>query len=106
MFAGVINFVGGWVGDLCPAADEINPVAFRRGAAFRKPTLWLYGDKDPYYSLQHSRQNFAAFEAAGGQGQFIALPAPAGGNGHFIHTERPLWESAVTDYLQRVVPPR
>lgn len=106
MFAGVINFVGGWVGDLCPAADQINPVAFRRGAAFRKPTLWLYGDKDPYYSLQHSRQNFAAFEAAGGQGQFIALPAPAGGNGHFIHTERPLWEGAVTDYLQRVVPPR
>lgn len=106
LFAGVINFVGGWVGDRCPAAGQINPVAFRRGAAFRHPTLWLYGDGDPYYALQHSRKNFAAFEAAGGTGQFVALPVPQSGNGHAIHTDRSLWESPVSDYLQRVVPPR
>ena len=36
-FQGVLNFVGGWVGDRCFAADQVNPVAFRRGAAAGKP---------------------------------------------------------------------
>ena len=56
-FLGVLNFVGGWVGDRCPQPDTVNTVSFRRAAAFGKPVLWLYGDKDPFYSLSHSRMN-------------------------------------------------
>jgi dienelactone hydrolase len=103
-FLGVSNFVGGWVGDRCPDADNVNPVAFRRGAAFSNPTLWLYGDKDPFYALRHSRKNFDAFIAAGGKGQFIAFDAVPGGNGHYVHAAPVLWQSDVMDYLQQVVP--
>lgn len=103
-FLGVLNFVGGWVGDRCTDADNVNPVAFRRGAAFTKPTLWLYGDKDPFYALRHSRKNFEAFTAAGGKGRFIAFDAVPGGNGHYVHAAPVLWQSAVEGYLREVAP--
>lgn len=101
-FLGVLNFVGGWVGDRCADADKVNPVSFRRGAAFARPMLWLYGARDPFYSLRHSRQNFDAFIAQGGQGRFVALEPLDGANGHGIHTQPGLWEAPVNDYLQRL----
>ena len=63
-FEGVINFVGGWLGGRCEDADHVNSVLFRRGAAFQGPQIWLYGDKDPFYSLSRSRKNFDDFVAA------------------------------------------
>jgi dienelactone hydrolase len=69
--AGVINFVGGWMGEGCRQVDQINPVLFRRGAAYPRPVLWLYGSRDSFYSLKHSRANFEAFRAAGGRGRFV-----------------------------------
>lgn len=45
-----------------------------RGGRYPDETLWLYGDRDPFYPLAHSRDNFAAFQAAGGQGAFRGLP--------------------------------
>lgn len=44
--AGVVNFVGGWVGEGCRTARDINGALFRRGSTFRGPTLWLYGRRD------------------------------------------------------------
>ncbi|MBS0528240.1 MAG: alpha/beta hydrolase, partial [Proteobacteria bacterium] len=44
--AGVINFVGGWLGEGCPTATTVNHSLFERGAAFPKPTIWLYGQHD------------------------------------------------------------
>jgi dienelactone hydrolase len=75
---GVVNFVGGWMGDKCAEVAAIDPPLFSQGAGFSGPTLWLYGDRDPYYSLEHSRLNFAAFEVAGGTGAFheVSLPCP------------------------------
>lgn len=98
-FLGVLNFVGGWVGDRCKDADKVNAVSFVRGAMFPRPTLWLYGAHDPFYSLSHSRKNFDAFTAAGGKGEFMEFAPLYSGNGHFIHSQPVLWESAVTDYL-------
>src|SRR5258708_27004873 len=69
--AGVINFVGGWMGAGCRNASEINGTLFKRGGMFPHPTLWLYGNHDPFYSLDHSRANFAAFHAAGGKGSVL-----------------------------------
>ena len=105
-FLGVINFVGGWVGDQCPRAEEVNTVSFKRGAAFAKPVLWLYGDKDPYYSLRHSRMNLDAFTAAGGKGRFVSYAPPTGQNGHAIYAFPGLWQSDLDGYLAQVLPAR
>lgn len=95
----VINFVGGWLSERCGSVDEVNPVLFRRGGAFDRPTLWLYGDKDPLYSLQHSRMNFAAFRAAGGSGTFHDYVPPQGLTGHEIASAPELWSKALEAYL-------
>jgi dienelactone hydrolase len=96
-----INFVGGWMGEGCPNAGQINTTLFRKGAAFPQPILWLYGDHDPYYSLAHSRSNFAAFQAAGGKGTFDEFTPPAGVIGHFISGFPALWGDTVGDYLAK-----
>jgi dienelactone hydrolase len=95
----VVNFVGGWLGGRCWSASEVNQTLFKRGAAFAQPTIWLYGDKDPFYSLVHSRANFAAFEAAGGKGAFHEYTPPEGLTGHQIGTAPQLWSATLDAYL-------
>jgi hypothetical protein len=73
-----VDSVGDWMGEGCPSATEINGTLFRRGGMFPHPTLWLYGNHDPFYSLDHSRTNFAAFQAAGGKDSFFDFEVPAG----------------------------
>jgi dienelactone hydrolase len=99
--AGVINFVGGWMDEGCRNASEINGTLFKRGGAFPHPTLWLYGNQDPCYSLNHSRANFAAFQAAGGKGSFFDFEVP-GGNGHRVMFSPPLWTGHVDRYLNSI----
>ena len=95
---GAINFVGGWVGDGCRNAVAVNRTLMNRGAAFPRPVLWLYGDNDPFYALEHSRGNFAAFRAAGGRGRFVEFRVP-GGNGHGVMQFPRLWAGEVERYL-------
>ena len=99
--AGVINFVGGWMGEGCRNASEINGTLFKRGGMFPRPTLWLYGNQDPFYSLDHSRANFAAFQAAGGKGSFFDFEVP-GGNGHRVIHSPLLWTGYVDRYLNAI----
>lgn len=94
-----INFVGGWMGTACSTATAINQNLFNRGAAYGQPTIWLYGDKDPFYPLSHSRANFAAFQAAGGKGTFNEYPPPDGLNGHQISSAPALWTGVLDAYL-------
>lgn len=103
VFRGAINFVGGWMSDQCPnsTADAINPVSFRRGAAFSRPTLWLYGEKDSFYAIAHSRKNFEAFTAAGGKGTFETYALESGLNGHMLIAQQGLWGPAVEAYLAK-----
>ena len=98
---GVINFAGGWMREWCPSAGEINGALFKRGGTFPHPTLWLYGNHDPFYSLDHSRANFAAFQAAGGKGSFFDFEVP-GGNGHMVIYSPTLWTDHVDRYLQAI----
>ena len=101
-FVGVVNFVGGWVGDRCPSAAAINTVSFTRAAGFASPMLWLYGDNDPFYKISHSRQNFDAFQAAGGIGEFHVFNLGAGQSGHGLISMRSQWQSAVMRYLDHI----
>ncbi len=101
-FIGVVNFVGGWMGDRCQNAVEINTTTFKRGARFPRPTLWLYGDQDPFYSLRHSRSNFEAFLAAGGKGRFESYWVPGQYTGHTVVAHPKLWTDHLTQYLDSI----
>ena len=102
--AGAINFVGGWLGEGCDAARTVNHSLFERGAAYARPTLWLYGQHDRLYSIVHSRDNFAAFEKAGGRGKFLEFEAPTG-QGHSILGRPNLWSGPVDSYLKSLAAP-
>nr|WP_301542825.1 alpha/beta hydrolase [Cupriavidus basilensis] len=96
-FLGAINFNGGWLGRLCPTHAEVNRTTFVRGAAFKKPTLWLHGNLDQYYRIAQCRANFEAFSAAGGRGTFYALHG-----GHGLIAQPQLWADAMSAYLATV----
>lgn len=96
--AGVINFVGGWLGERQPTASTVNHQLFERGASYRRPTVWLYGQHDAFYSIPHSRENFAAFERAGGHGKFLEFDMPVG-QGHFVMGRPELWSGPLDSYL-------
>lgn len=98
-FIGVVNFVGGWMGDRCANATAINTSTFKRGAKFARPTLWLYGDQDLFYALAHSRANFEAFLSAGGKGRFESYWVPGRNSGHLVIAHPGLWSGQVTQYL-------
>ena len=99
---GVINFVGGWVGTGCADAATVNSALFARGAAFPKASLWIYGEGDPFYSVEHSRSNFEAFRAAGGQGRFIVVRPAKGLDGHSVFLQSSLWAEVLDAYLPSV----
>lgn len=104
-FVGAINFVGGWMTDRCPNPEAINTVTFQRGGRFKKPTLWLYGENDPFYRLDHSRLNFDMFVASGGVGTFKTFRLANGKSGHTLISQPDLWEEAVDSYLHEVAGP-
>jgi endonuclease YncB( thermonuclease family)/dienelactone hydrolase len=95
----VINFVGGWLSERCASIDNVNAELFRRGSAFKRSTIWLYGYRDSYYSLRHSRKNFDAFRAAGGKGAFREYDPPEGLDGHQIAAIPDLWTETLEAYL-------
>jgi dienelactone hydrolase len=105
IFDGVVNFVGGWLGEGCLDAPAVNRTAFAFGAPFARPTLWLYGANDSFYSLAHSRGNFDAFQSAGGRGAFVVYTRPSGLNGHFILNDPALWTADLDAYVRAVVGP-
>ena len=95
----VMNFVGGWLSERCAAIDNVNAELFRRGSAFKRSTIWLYGYRDSYYSLRHSRKNFDAFRTAGGKGAFREYDPPEGLDGHQIAAIPDLWTETLEAYL-------
>lgn len=95
----MLNFVGGWVGESCDEAEAINQALFRMGTPYAGETLWLYADQDPTFSLVHSKANFDAFRAAGGNASFhSAFSRPAG---HGLANDSRLWANVVDAYLNR-----
>lgn len=102
-YRGVINFVGGWVGEGCPAAHTINLGTFERSAVFTRETLWLYGEDDAFYSIHHSRRSFDAFVSAGGRGAFHVFNVGPGKRGHLLLSNPGLWSMQVDAYLAEIL---
>jgi hypothetical protein len=94
--------VGGWLGEGCTDAVVVNRTAFARGASFDRPTLWLYGENDSFYSLPHSRGSFDAFVAAGGEGTFFTYTRAPTLNGHFIINDPALWAADLDAFVTQV----
>jgi len=103
--AGVVNFVGGWMGEPCKNASTINKHLFQQGGSYSGNTLWIYGEQDTYYSIEHSRANFDAFKAAGGKGEFHTVKVAGQNNGHWAMFIPPLWESQLNNYLDHLGSP-
>jgi dienelactone hydrolase len=100
-FVAAINFVGGWMDQDCINIDAINLATFRKAAAFRRPTIWLYGEIDSFYSIEHSRRNFDAFRSAGGEGAFHSYQV--GGHwGHYLLEFPNFWRSQLSTFLEGV----
>ena len=78
---GAINFAGGDGGDPIKSAEKpcgdylIKDPFAKYGASNKVPTLWLYSVNDKFWGEQLPKDWFAAFQKAGGKGQFISLPA-------------------------------
>jgi len=102
VFRAAVNFVGGWIGEGCGDYATINRTLFQRGAAFPGVSLWLYGRNDTFYSIEHSRTNFAAFSAAGGVGDFHEFDRAPGLNGHFLINDAELWSATVDNFLDNL----
>ncbi|NRF72036.1 dienelactone hydrolase family protein [Aquincola sp. S2] len=96
---GAINFAGGWLGDNCADGQTVNITTFRRGTAFKQPTLWLYGRNDAFYAEPNIRRNLAAFVDGGGRAEFQLFDLGAGQNGHRLIDHPELWRAAVRAYL-------
>jgi len=96
--SGVINFVGGWMGERCPNGEEINDTLFIQAAKFPNTTLSLYGENDPFYSIKHTKKRFQTFKSNGGQGTYMVFDVP-GGNGHALSAAYSLWSPAADAYL-------
>ena len=98
---GVINFVGGWIGEGCAYSDQINQTLFKWGASYGGRTLWLYGKNDMYYSINHSRSNFEAYSRAGGNGTFVEFDTGVL-DGHDLIANPSLWEPTIGEYLSSI----
>jgi len=78
---GAINFAGGDGGDPIKSAEKpcgdylIKDTFANYGTSNKIPTLWLYSVNDKYWGQQLPKDWFAAFQKAGGKGQFVSLPA-------------------------------
>jgi dienelactone hydrolase len=99
VFLGAVNFVGGWLGEGCPA-PSVNPLLFERAARFSSATIWMYGENDPFYSVNHSRGNFSTFMAAGGQGTFHVYTRGPGLSGHNIINDPHLWSGDLQAFME------
>lgn len=100
VYIGAINFVGGWLGEGCGDAVDVNQTLFVEGAAFPNASIWLYANNDSFYSISHSQANFDAFSNAGGQASFNVYTRAAGLNGHFLGNDPALWGADVEAYIQ------
>jgi dienelactone hydrolase len=99
----VINFAGGWTSDTCDrSGDGFNVQAFAAaGGRVRIPSLWLYAERDRYYSADSIRRYHRAFAAAGGDATFH-LFAGVPGEGHRLVDRADFWQPAAAQFLERV----
>jgi dienelactone hydrolase len=100
---GVINFVGGWVGEARSCRDDFNRWSYSQLGQLTKLTmLWLYAEGDAYYSSNAIKGYVQAFADGGGVADFH-LFSTVPGNGHHLANYREIWKAAADQYLSSLV---
>jgi dienelactone hydrolase len=103
---GAVNFAGGGGGR--PDTHPHNPCSPGRlkdmfegyGKSARMPTLWLYSENDAYWGPKLPVEWFEAFKAAGGKGEFFALPPVSDNEGHRAFSRASQhWRPRVLEFL-------
>ena len=103
---GIINFNGGRgsAARFNCSPDRLIEACGLAGRTTRVPTLWIYSENDSYFSPRLAREMHAAFQRAGGRGEFVMLP-PFCEEGHFLFTDvRGLaqWTPVVNRFLNEL----
>jgi len=104
---GVINFAGGDGGDYSHldrpcAPDQLEKTFAALGKNNQIKTLWLYSLNDRFWGILYPKKWFSAFRDAGGNGEFITLPADKN-NGHFIFNRNGLaWHEQVEKFFKQI----
>jgi dienelactone hydrolase len=100
-----INISGGDGGDThrrpdAPCRpDQLAATFAQYGRDNRLPTLWMYSANDRVWGPRYPKRWHAAFNQAGGRGQFVELPADKN-NGHFIFNRNPpAWHPAFESFV-------
>jgi dienelactone hydrolase len=105
---GAINFAGGDGGDPIKSAEKpcgdylIKDTFAKYGASNKVPTLWLYSVNDKFWGEQLPKDWFAAFQKAGGKGQFISLPAYKEDGHSIFRGDLNAWKNDFEKFLKGV----
>jgi dienelactone hydrolase len=108
----VVNFSGGRGGNpskhpgMPCDPQEMAKMIGQFASTTRVPVPWHYVQNDMFFAPEVVATWFAAFQAAGGQGQMIVEP-PFGRNGHGMFAVKdsiPIWLPHVEQFLAPLVP--
>lgn len=104
---GLVNFAGGRGGwaEKKPNTNCSPPAlieaAGKLGSTARQPMLWVYTENDSYFAPELSKGMHAAFTKAGGNAEYVLLPAfRSDGHGLFGNREGPrVWGPVLEKYI-------
>jgi len=105
---GAINFAGGDGGDPIKSAEKpcgdylIKDTFVNYGASNKVPTLWLYSVNDKFWGEQLPKDWFAAFQKAGGKGQFISLPAYKEDGHSIFRGDLNAWKNVFEKFIKEI----
>ena len=105
---GAINFAGGDGGDPIKSAEKpcgdylIKDTFTKYGALNKVPTLWLYSVNDKFWGEQLPKDWFAAFQKAGGKGQFIILPAYKEDGHSIFRGDLNAWKNDFEKFIKQI----
>ncbi|WP_429303989.1 alpha/beta hydrolase family protein [Paraburkholderia sp. GAS199] len=110
----VVNFSGGRGGNPSrhPGApcgpDKMAQTITHFASTTRVPVLWHYVENDQYFAPDVVKSWFAAFQSAGGHGEFVLEPQfGRDGHGMFaVDRSIPIWLPHVEQFLAPIVPLR
>ena len=105
---GAINFAGGSGGNPVKQSEKpcsefaLKETFTKYGAGNKVPTLWLYSVNDKHWGEQLPKDWFAAFQKAGGKGQFISLPAYKDDGHSIFRGDTNAWKNDFEKFIKEV----